>query len=88
MALRALKIIEEEIKRCRGTLEDGTPAPSFSAAGVNDRLDSLEARIRDRIEKELIEIPTCRFCGEPESDCDADRDTYGDGIQAHDFTPN
>jgi len=57
MALQALKIVEDEIARCRRTLEDGTPAPAFSAAGVNDRLDSLEARIRDRIEKECIEQP-------------------------------
>lgn len=86
MALQALKIVEEEIARCRGTLEEGTQAPTFSAAGVNDRLDSLEARIKDRIEKELIEIPTCRFCGEPESHCNGSG--MDDGIQAHDFTPN
>lgn len=47
MSLEALKIVEEEIARRKKSVWDDA---------TDDLLDMLEARIRDRIMKECVEI--------------------------------
>lgn len=53
MGLKALKIVREEFERNRKVWRE--------ALGI--RLEDLEARIVDRIEKECIEIPEIPCCG-------------------------
>ena len=82
MSLQALRIVREEFET-RRELERGEHDPE-SDGTVIPHLNALETAIIGRIEKEVIDIPTCRFCAEVESEC------YGggfeDGIPAHDFT--
>ena len=78
MGLNALKIVEEEFQK----LLDSTGDDEWT----RDRIFTLEARIKDRIEKECIEIPEeefCCFCGETEPNCAGGG--FDDGIPAHDF---
>jgi hypothetical protein len=49
MSVAAIKIVQEEIARRKSNMDNIHCA--------HDMLDTLEARIVDRIEKELVEIP-------------------------------
>jgi len=68
MALRALTIVEEEIAHSRKHAGGCAGSNQMSIWSVGSLLDSLEARIRDRITKECIEIPTCQRCHENPAD--------------------
>lgn len=60
MSAHAIRIVEEEIARVRQGL--GDLSGTYSGHGVNDRLDSLGVRIKERIEQECIEIEPCNHC--------------------------
>ena len=80
MSTDVIKIVEEEFKRARTRI--------VLRRDPRADLDFLEARLKERIRQELIEIPEsepCCFCGKTETECTGSG--FDDGIEAHDFTP-
>lgn len=86
MALKALKIIEEEFAQAEQLVFAGL----VGQGGLSRQaLLELEQKIRERIAEECVEVSgvgaPCRFCGLPESDC------HGGGldseVEAHDYAP-